>query len=223
MVEHARRYLSFKSGFVALCGAPRLVLPTGRHRIPLGCCARAHTYVPVNLTVHVDRKLRVVRDSLPRHEVHWDRRIPLSLPCPSAARYLVVSQGRVAVSEFDDDGVVVRDIQVTRAWGALVITHGSCRPDGREGRPPVSCYARRAWVELVRMARWCNSTKWVSQDGTFGFRPVSARKIEVPGAYDRSPLTTITGSVPSWDVLHRSRAPATWDSLPSVTIERMRT
>jgi hypothetical protein len=149
--------------------------------------------------------------------------MPLSLPCPSAARYFVVNQERVAVSAFNDLGVLVRDIEVTRAWGHPLVTHGCCRPDGGGGRPPVGCYARSAWVELVRAARWCNSTKRVSQDGTFGFRPVSARKTEIPGAFDRSPLTTITGSVPSWDVLHRTRTLAPEDSLTSVTIERIRT
>jgi len=92
---------------------------------------------------------------------------------------------------------------------------------GRGGAPRASCYACSGWVESFRAARWCNSTKRLSQDGTCGFRPVSARKTEVPGPHDQSPLTTITGSVPSWNVLHRSRPFAGGDSLRPVTIERI--
>ena len=67
----------------------------------------------------------------------------------------------------------------------------------------------------------CDSTKRLSQDGTCGFRPISARKTEVPGEHDRSPLTTITGSVPAWNVLHRSHRSACGDSLTPVSIERI--
>ena len=68
MVEHRCRYLSFESVVFARSGAARRVFPTGSRRCIALMCVCSHVYV-FELPVHVDRKLRVVRDSLPRHEV----------------------------------------------------------------------------------------------------------------------------------------------------------